>query len=91
MPVQPRLRGNPMDTASLVLGLFAGLTATVVIWLFGRTSLLRQRAEAERDLATLRERAAMLEAQAAELRAAREGVEQRLADQQREVRLLNQA
>ena len=88
MPVQPRLRGNPMDTASLVLGLFAGLTATVVIWLFGRTSLLRQRAEAERDLATLRERAAMLEAQAAELRAAREGVEQRLADQQREVRLL---
>ena len=54
-----------MDTSSLVIGFAAG---GAVLWLLARASALRLRAEAERDGATLRERAASLEAQANALR-----------------------
>ena len=78
-----------MDALSLLLAFGLGLVAGgLTLWLLGRSSFLRQRAEGERDLATLRERAAMLDAQAGELRAAREGSEQRMAELQREVRQL---
>ncbi len=78
-----------MDTLSLLLGLGIGLVAGgLTLWFFGRSLILRLRAECDRDLATWRERATMLEAQAVEMRAAREGCEQRRAELQREVQRL---
>ena len=78
-----------MDVFSLVLSLGIGLVAGgVTLWLFGRSSAARRRAEAERDFATLRERTAMQDAQAAEGRAARAVGEQRAGDLQREVQRL---
>lgn len=78
-----------MDTFSLLMGLGIGLAGGgLALWLIGRASSARQRAECERDLATLRERSAMQETQAAELRAARDACEQRLADLQQDVQRL---
>ena len=78
-----------MDVLSLLLGLALGLVAGgITLWLLGRGALLRVRAEAARDLATLHERAAMLDAQAVELRAIRTTGEQRAADLQHEVQRL---
>jgi len=78
-----------MDTFALFLGLGIGLAAGVVVmWLLGRGTTARRRAEAERDLATLCERTAMLEAQAGEWRAAGAADGQRLAERQREVQRL---
>ncbi len=80
-----------MDTSSLVIGFAAG---GAVLWLLARASALRLRAEAERDGATLRERAASLEAQANALRevdAKRQDEVRRLAAREAELAATLQA
>ncbi|MFZ4394273.1 MAG: DNA recombination protein RmuC [Kiritimatiellia bacterium] len=78
-----------MDTFWLLTGLGIGVAGgSLALWLIGRASVARQRAEAECNLATLRERSAMQESQATELRAARAAGEQRLTELQRDLQRL---
>lgn len=78
-----------METAEILVafGIGGGL-GIAIRWLFCRGEADRARAEADRDLAVGRERAATAEAQGAELRASLAARESRIADLQAEIRRL---